>query len=96
MRWMMVIPFPWCKNDDVRSRGSSGTPELTEEDYDVWDIWSLFRWLERMNRDGMSPGAWTEAYLSRKGYGDGDRSQHELQCTARVLGVALPYDELNI
>ena len=26
MRWMMVLPFPWCKNDDVRSRGSSGTP----------------------------------------------------------------------
>ena len=71
---------------------------LTEEQYDVWDlgvdIWWVLR-VERMNRDGTPPVAWTEAQLTRRGYGDGDSSQHELQCTARVLEVALPYDELN-
>ena len=32
----------------------------------------------------------------RKKYGDGDRSQHELRCIARVLEVALLYDQLNV
>ena len=49
-----------------------------------------------MNRDGMSFVAWTEAYFMRKKYGDGDRSQHELRCVARVLEVALLYDQPNV
>ena len=32
----------------------------------------------------------------RKKYGDGDRSQDELRCIARVLEVALLYDQLNV
>ena len=40
--------------------------------------------------------AWTEAYLMRRKHGDGDRSQHELRCIARVLEVALLYDHLNV
>ena len=49
-----------------------------------------------MNRGGMRPVAWTEAYLMRKKCGDGDRSQDELRCIARVLEVALLYDQLNV
>ena len=78
----------------MRERGISWA-ELTEEHYDDWDlgddIRTLLRLLERMNRDGMSPVAWTEAYIMRQRCGDGDRSQHELRCIARVLEVALLY-----
>ena len=73
--------------------------ELTEEQYDDWnlgdDISSLLNFLGRMNSDGMSPVPWTEAYFMRKIYGEGDRPQHQLRCTARVLEVAPLYDQLN-
>ena len=85
-----LAPFQWCETEGVQERGSSGTPWRSSrrsiyDDRDLGDdIRTLLRLLERMNRDGMIPVGWTEAYFIRKKYGDGDRSQHDLKCIARV------------